>query len=68
MVEFYDSLDRTAIYDGKDFDNMYMTSFIQLLIDNNVFPVHAVGINGGWTEVDTPTDLNYHLDTSEFGL
>eukprot|EP01127_Copromyxa_protea_P008078 TRINITY_DN1849_c0_g1_i1.p1 TRINITY_DN1849_c0_g1~~TRINITY_DN1849_c0_g1_i1.p1 ORF type:complete len:255 (-),score=57.33 TRINITY_DN1849_c0_g1_i1:221-985(-) len=68
MVEFYDSLDKTAIYDGKDFDNMYMTSFIQLIIDNNVIPVHAVRIDGGWTEVDTPTDLDFKLDTSNFDL
>lgn len=66
VVNFYDSLDRSASYDGKDFSNMYMTSFIQLLIDNNVLPVKAVWIEGGWTEIDTPTDLLYHLDTEAF--
>lgn len=68
MVQFYDSLDKTAVYDGKDFDNMYMTSFIQLLIDRDIFPVTAVIIDGGWTEVDTPTDLEYKLNTTSFGL
>jgi hypothetical protein len=28
--DFYHSLDKSAAYDGKDFDNMYMTSFIQV--------------------------------------
>ncbi|MBS4439627.1 phosphocholine cytidylyltransferase family protein, partial [Campylobacter vulpis] len=32
LLAFYDGLDRTAFYDGKDFDNMYMTSFLQALI------------------------------------
>ena len=34
MLAFYDGLDRNAIYDGKDFENMYMTSFLQALIDS----------------------------------
>jgi len=66
IVEFYDGLDKFAKYDGKDFDNMYMTSFIQLLIDNKVVPVFAVYINGGWTEIDTPSDLNYKIDLTHF--
>ncbi len=34
IIEFYENLNIDDIYDGKDFDNMYMTSFIQLVIDN----------------------------------
>ena len=54
--EFYHGLDRDAIYDGKDFDNMFMTSFIQLIIDR-LLPVKAVFISGGWVEIDTLEDL-----------
>ncbi|MCB0318779.1 MAG: phosphocholine cytidylyltransferase family protein [Bdellovibrionales bacterium] len=54
---FYHSLDSSAKYDGKDFDNMYMTSFIQLVIDR-LMPVHPVFIDGGWIEIDAPSDLN----------
>ncbi|ENK1724678.1 phosphocholine cytidylyltransferase family protein [Campylobacter upsaliensis] len=56
MISFYESLDRKALYDGKDFDNMYMTSFLQALIDkfDNAL---AVEINGGWCEIDFKKDL-----------
>ncbi len=56
VISFYSSLDRTRKYDGKDFDNMYMTSFLQLLIDR-VCPAYAVDINGGWLEIDSASDL-----------
>ena len=59
MLEFYLSLDKNALYDGKSFENMYLTSFIQLLIDrfDNVCPVF---INGHWVEVDTVSDLEIY--------
>lgn len=60
VKKFYHSLDRTRLYDGKTFENMYMTSFIQLLIDSGM-PVHAVPVHGGWTEVDKPGDLNVNI-------
>lgn len=42
---------------------MFMTSFIQGLIDDGVVPaVVPVFIDGGWTEVDTVSDLEYKLD------
>jgi len=50
------ALDRQAIYDGKDFDNMYMTSFLQHLIDSGV-EVRAAFTDNGWLEVDTVEDL-----------
>jgi choline kinase len=56
---FYHSLDRDVIYDGKTFDNMFMTSFIQLVIDK-LMPVKPVFIKGGWIEIDSVQDLeNY---------
>lgn len=60
---FHAALDRDADYDGKDFDNMYMTTFIQAVIDR-LMPVKAVPINGGWLEIDVPSDLEIRLDLS----
>lgn len=62
----YDAMDRSAIYDGKDFDNMYMTSYIQYLIDNG-WPVHACLIKNGWLEVDTTDDLERYEGLEEEG-
>lgn len=56
VKEFWLSLDRDAKYDGNSFDDMYTTSFIQLLIDAG-WLVRAVPIKGGWLEVDTPDDI-----------
>lgn len=53
--EFYHNLDKDKIYDGKDYNNMYMTSFLQLIGDN-LIPLSAVYINNGWMEVDCPED------------
>ena len=57
FVQFYESLDVKTTYDGNDFDNMYMTSLIQMVINefNNVYPVF---VNGGWIEIDTVQDLS----------
>ena len=43
-------------YDGKDFDNMYMTSYLQL-ISRDIAPLSPVFIDNGWIEGDTPSDL-----------
>jgi choline kinase len=52
-------LDRSGMYDGKDFDNMYMTSFIQSLIDTG-HDVRAAFNDNGWIEVDTVEDLSHY--------
>lgn len=56
VIEFRAALDRNGIYDGKNFDNMYMTSFIQMIIDR-LMPVHGAFIRGGWLEIDSLEDL-----------
>ncbi len=56
VLSFYDSLDKSSFYDGKDFDNMYMTSFLQALIDNKK-AAKAVEIEGNWLEIDFKKDL-----------
>lgn len=57
LMAAYDDLDPEAEYDGKDFDNMYLTSFIQHLIDNG-WPVKACLVENGWLEVDTVDELD----------
>lgn len=59
FIGFYDKLDRDNEYDGNNFDNMYMTSFIQLLIDSG-WKVGAAIVKNGWLEVDTVEDLNMY--------
>ena len=61
VKDYYNSLDRNKIYDGKNFDNMYMTSFIQMVIDN-LLDVKPIYINGGWIEVDSVEDLKQYHD------
>ena len=56
VLAFYDGLDRSALYDGKDFENMYMTSFLQGLIDK-FGGAQAVVIEGNWREIDFKKDL-----------
>ena len=60
LKNVYHEMDKTADYDGKNFDNMYMTSFLQHLIDIGWY-VKPVFINHGWLEIDTVDDLSlYH--------
>ena len=56
LAEVWRAMDRNAIYDGKDYDNMYMTSFIQHLIDSG-WEARAALIENGWAEVDCEADL-----------
>jgi len=56
---FYKNLDKQAIYDGKDYENMFMTSFLQIVADR-LCPLTPVYINNGWMEVDAPSDLEFH--------
>jgi L-glutamine-phosphate cytidylyltransferase len=55
---FYHGLDKNVRYDGKDFDNMYMTSFLQLIADR-LAPLTPVFIENGWMEIDAPSDLEF---------
>jgi choline kinase len=66
LSEFYDSLDRDAIYDGNDFDNMYMTSFLQALIDAG-WGVKAAFVSNGWLEIDAVSDLELYESLEEKG-
>ncbi|MBM3111552.1 NTP transferase domain-containing protein [Pseudomonas arcuscaelestis] len=58
--EAWHKMDRTVLRDGKDFDNMYMTTFLQSLIDSG-WTARAAFTDNGWLEVDTVEDLDqYH--------
>ncbi len=59
FIQCYLELDRQARYDGNDFFNMYMTSFLQILI-NHDWQVKAVEVHSGWLEVDSIDDLNVY--------
>lgn len=59
LVDVWDNLDRYATYDRQSFDNMYMTSFIQNLINLGWY-VGAVLVDNGWLEVDTVSDLAFY--------
>lgn len=66
MAEAYGRMDRRAKYDGKPFPQMFMTSFIQHLIDIG-WPVQAVPIDNGWLEVDTMQDLRCYEELQRKG-
>ena len=66
LIEFYEALDRHAVYDSKDFDNMYMTSFIQLMIDSG-WGVKATIVENGWLEIDSVEDLAIYEKCIEEG-
>lgn len=53
--EFHRARDAGGIR-GKPAESAYMTDLLQLLIDNG-HALKAVGIHGGWVEVDTVSDL-----------
>ena len=61
ICALYHSLDRCALYEGNSVDRMYMTTFIQMLIDRE-FDVRPVFIDGGWLEVDSLDDLALYRD------
>lgn len=67
FVATYDKLDPSSFYDGRDRDNMYMTSLIQHFIDNEI-PVGASAIHGGWVEVDTMDDINAYESRLSNGM
>lgn len=67
LKSFYYGLDRKAVYDGRSFENMFMTTFLQLLIDSG-YIITAVPVHGGWVEVDTYTDYLKYQDKKIFKL
>ena len=56
LHSIWEKMDREILYDSKTFSNMYMTSFLQYLIQIGI-NLKGVPINGGWAEIDTPSDI-----------
>lgn len=56
VVRHYHKL-RADSRDEHNFNNMFMTDFIQSIIDQ-VMPVYPVWIDGGWLEIDSINDLS----------
>lgn len=59
IFSHYDALDQNLLYDNQPFRKMYMTTFIQTLI-NDGFIVKCVETKGGWLEFDTNTDYTIY--------
>ena len=59
FIDFYENLKRERISNLREFDNMYLTDFIQNLI-NSEWEVKAVCIRAGWLEIDSLSDLNLY--------
>ena len=66
FIDFYKSLNRNKIYDGKNFSNMYMTSFLQEIIDAG-WKVKAVSVENGWLEIDSVNDLQIYENLYKVG-
>lgn len=60
VIELYEGLDKNALFDGQNYNNIYMTSFLQALIDE-FDNAKAVKIQGGWHEVDFKGDLELDI-------
>lgn len=58
VIAFYKSLKTT--YNEEDFQNLYMTDFLQLLIENN-YKISPLFIEGGWIEIDSEEDLKVEI-------
>lgn len=61
VITFYETLNRDILYDNQNFENMYMTSFLQALIEK-YHNAKAVEIRGNWCEIDFMSDLEVQID------
>ena len=43
-------------------DRMHMTGTLQMVIDSDKIPVHAIAYEGQWGEVDSQVDLQAYQD------
>lgn len=66
LINFYNSMDRYQLYDGRTFKEMFMTSFLQSLIDSK-WKIKATMVENGWLEVDTIKDLKIYSELQKKG-
>lgn len=66
FISFYDNLNNKILYDGQTFNQMYMTSLLQLMINGGwkIVPAH---VDHGWLEIDTVKDLRLYERLSKEG-
>ena len=57
VITIYKKLDRNDEYDNQNFNNMYMTTFIQRIINNSI-KAKPIFVDGGWVEIDSIKDLS----------
>ena len=68
LSDVWHALDQFVTHHGKDFNNMYMTTFLQYLIGKD-WELRAAFIDNWWAEVACEEDLNVahrFFDTSNF--
>lgn len=63
-AEEADDAGRTPFDSYRSLDDLHMTDLLQGMIDLGM-DVHAVPIDGGWVEIDTPRDLEIARDVCE---
>ena len=57
VINFYEGIETDlGKNNNKIFDNMYMTTFIQMIIDK-LLDVYPTYVRGGWFEIDSVNDL-----------
>lgn len=66
LINFYKKMDKKKTYFNKKFDDIFMTDFLQILIDNG-YKVKSVPVKSGWLEIDTISDLNLYKGLHERG-
>ena len=59
VKKIYYEMDAEKLYDGKNFNNMFMTSFLQYLINKKI-RLTAVPVENGWLELDTVNDYEIY--------
>ena len=65
IINFYDYLEKKS-NNVESFVNMYMTTFLQELINNN-WKVKPVFVNNGWLEFDSLKDLKLYQSLYQDG-
>ena len=59
-------MDRYELYEGRVFKKMFMTSFLQTLIDSK-WKIKSTMVENGWLEVDTVKDLEIYSKLQKKG-
>jgi choline kinase len=66
ILAFYDSIRSSSPMSTRELDNMYMTTFLQMIIDSGT-RIKAVEVSNGWLEIDSVQDLEYYEKMAEDG-